>query len=270
MSFTEAAQRGLSLDEVMAVGRAWDEWGAYEQSEAFAEHQRAAQEAAESAAREAAESAAREAAEGAVRQTTEPTSSAHASTGQPKAFVSGFADVHDENPKREAVLRAVEAFENQFQPTIVASGRVGEARFPQGLGPAFLRRHAQVFHPAVLTLMTKREDRKQENSKWFAEAKDAAAQIEQLRAEREADDPTGWYMADDVMQLKHTRQWFDQLRAKQLERMAEGDFEPRVWRRPGEGSGEGSSDLQSEQDKRPPEPQGLKTQTPAASWAAGV
>ncbi len=257
MSFTEAAQRGLPLDQVMAVGRAWDEWRAYERSEAFAEHQRASQEAAEAVAQEAAESAAREVAEptsSAHAPVVDHPVSAHAATGQPTVFVSSFTDVHDENPKREAVLRTVEAFENTYQPTIVAGGRVGEACFPKGLGPAFLKRHAQVFDPAVLTLMTMREDRKEENRAWFAEARDDAAQIEVLRAEREADDPTGWYMADDVKELRSKRKRADRLRDEQLARMAEGDFEPRVWRRPGEDSGGGSGNRQEEQDKRPQSP----------------
>lgn len=259
LTFTEAAQRGLPVDEVMAVGHAWDEWRAYEQSSAYTAHQRAAQEAAESAAREAAE--------GAAREVAEPTSSAHAAdadrpvsahaaTGQPTVFVSGFTGVHSDDQKREAVLRAVEVFEDTYQPTIVAGGRVGESQFPKGLGPAFLRRHVTVFDPAVLTLMTKREDRKEENRGWFAEARDATAQIEMLRVEREADDPTGWYMDDDVRELRRKRERFDQLRAEQLARMAVGDFEPRVWRRPGEDSGGGSGNRQDEKDKSRESPKG--------------
>ncbi|MEA5122159.1 MAG: hypothetical protein VB040_12965 [Propionibacterium sp.] len=259
LTFTEAAQRGLPVDEVMAVGHAWDEWRAYEQSSAYTAHQRAAQEAAESAAREAAE--------GAAREVAEPTSSvhaadadrpvsAHAATGQSTVFVSGFTGVHSDDQKREAVLRAVEVFEDTYQPTIVAGGRVGESQFPKGLGPAFLRRHVTVFDPAVLTLMTKREDRKEENRGWFAEARDATAQIEMLRVEREADDPTGWYMDDDVRELRRKRERFDQLRAEQLARMAVGDFEPRVWRRPGEDSGGGSGNRQDEKDKSRESPKG--------------
>ena len=248
-SFVQAGQRGAPLDEVLAIGRAWDEWRAYERSDVHAVHQDEAEAAAEAAAeleRQAADEALRAAEDAAVKaavadQAAMPAS-ASGSASTTAGFVSKFTGLEVRDPKHQDLVDAMAAFENRYQPVFADGGRVGEAAFPKGVGPRFIERHEKDgrFDPVVLEVLKKREDRKAENREWFNEAAAHAAAIEAIRVERESADPLNWYLAHDVRELHRKRRLADRRRDEQLARMAEGDFDPAPKKAGGGGSGSGS------------------------------
>lgn len=216
-TFTEAGARGAPVDEVMALGRAWDRWRAYVDS-----GQQAVDEEADRLAAEAASSAHAPDEPVAVKDSPD---SAHAPVGETGQARAQMWERTDPNARVQKIIEECRPWGEEARARLLAGQRLVEADVPMGIGPKFLRDHGEGFWPEVREQLALRAAKKALAQSAFEAGRAANADLTDFRTEAEKQDPLNWFLDQRAKELNLERRKQDKVHQKLVEEIAAGVYE---------------------------------------------